>query len=148
MDESAESNFKGDTSAILSTLLISNGQNILGGFFIKLCNITNIHHSENRSGRTPHKATSPSLIDRVLTHSALEGKNKHPQQRKGSCFLKLFKTDRHTFMARLRLISISSSYAIPPRKIEAEIAVGFPRNDRVVNAVHVRSYNEKAQDSI
>ena len=93
-------------------------------------------------------ATRPSLIDRVLPHSALEGKDKHPQKRKGFCFLKLFETDCHTFMARFRLISIGTGKAVPPGEIEAEIAVGFPRNDRVVNAVHVRSYNEKAQDSI
>ena len=61
---------------------------------------------------------------------------------------KLFDADGHAFVADLRLGPVGAQQAIPPRQVEAEIAVGFSRQDRVVNAMHVGRDDEPSQHAI
>src|SRR3989344_3908855 len=53
-------------------------------------------------------------------------------------FAEIADADGHFLVALLGLILISAEEAIPPRKIEAEITVGFMIEDGVMHAVHVR----------
>src|SRR3954466_2394141 len=45
--------------------------------------------------------------------------------------------DRHALVPRLRLRAVRAEQAIPPGKIEPEIAVGLMPQHRVVHAMHV-----------
>src|SRR5262249_13179347 len=57
----------------------------------------------------------------------------------------LLDADGHRFVTCRRLIAIGAEQAIPPRQIEAEIAIGLAGNDRVVHAMHIRRYDDPAQ---
>ena len=51
-------------------------------------------------------------------------------------------------MACRRLVAVGAEQAIPPRQVEAEVAVGLARGDRVVHAVHVRRHHDPAQHAV
>ena len=61
---------------------------------------------------------------------------------------KLIDADGHAEMASLGLVPVGAEQAIPPRQVEAEIAVGFARPDRVVDAVHVGGDHDPAQNPV
>src|SRR5262249_5862272 len=55
---------------------------------------------------------------------------------------------RHARVPRFRRRAISPEHAIPPRQIEAEVAVGLEAQDGMVHAVHVGRHNHKAQQAV
>src|SRR5262245_18906404 len=58
---------------------------------------------------------------------------------------KLLDADGHCFMTCRWLIAIGPEQAVPPRQVEAEVAVGLAGNDGVVHAMHIRRYDDPAQ---
>ena len=60
----------------------------------------------------------------------------------------LIDADGHADMAGLRLVAVGSEQAIPPGQVEAEVAVGLARLDRVVDPVHVRGHDDPAQNAV
>jgi hypothetical protein len=57
-------------------------------------------------------------------------------------------SDGHIFMPSHRLGTIGSQEAIPPGKIKPKVAIGLSNNYRMVDPVHLRGDDEKAQDPI
>ena len=66
-----------------------------------------------------------------------KGLPQHAIETQFSGIAELLDSDRHGLVAGLRLGPIGAEQTIPPGKIEAEIAVGLGRQDRMVHAVHV-----------
>ena len=58
------------------------------------------------------------------------------------------KANGHARMPVLGLIAVSAHQVIPPRKIEAEIAIRLLRVNRMMYAMHVRSDDEPTQDAV
>src|ERR1043165_3201252 len=71
--------------------------------------------------------------------------SKHPADPELASVAKLFDTQRHFVVTRLRLRAIGPEQPIPPGQIEAKIAVRFALHDGVVNAMHVGRDNQPAQ---
>ena len=61
---------------------------------------------------------------------------------------KLFQADGHPLMALFRLPSISAEKEIPPRQIEAEVAVCLAHQNGVVDAVHIWRHKEYPQHTV
>lgn len=59
--------------------------------------------------------------------------------------LLLGQSDQHLAVASARLGSVSSKQPIPPREIEAEVAVHFVRFNAVMDSVHVRRDKQPSQ---
>jgi hypothetical protein len=60
----------------------------------------------------------------------------------------LSKTDHHTLVAIGGLIFVRSEKPIPPRQIEAEIAVCLTDDHRVVDPVHIRRHHQQPQQTV
>jgi len=51
-------------------------------------------------------------------------------------------------MTRRGLRTVGAEQAIPPRQVEAEVAVRLVVNDRMVHAMHVRRHDDPAQHAV
>ena len=60
----------------------------------------------------------------------------------------LLDADGHALVAGRGLGAVGAEQPVPPRQIEAEIAVGLARHDRVVHAVHVGRHDDPAQHAV
>ena len=60
----------------------------------------------------------------------------------------LLDADDHPFVPGRGLGAVGAEEAVPPGEVEAEIAVGLARHDRMVHAVHVRRDHEPAQHAV
>ena len=60
----------------------------------------------------------------------------------------LLDADGHPLMPGSRLIAIGAEQPIPPRQVEAEIAISLADQDRMVDAVHVRRDPEPTKPAI
>jgi hypothetical protein len=56
--------------------------------------------------------------------------------------------DCHAGMPGTGLCAVGTEQPIPPRQIEAEIAVGLGRLDRVMDPVHLRRNDDHAQKPV
>ena len=61
---------------------------------------------------------------------------------------KLLDSNGHCFMTGSGLSSVGTEEAVPPGQIKPKIAIGLTRENRVVDAVHVRRHNEPAQNAV
>ena len=77
-----------------------------------------------------------------------KGLNEHSVEPQIAVRTELFEADCHVLVSDEWLSSVGSEQPVPPRKVEAEIAVGFIRTHRVVHAVHVRRYDDSAHEAI
>src|SRR5947207_5032993 len=60
---------------------------------------------------------------------------------------KLRDANRHRLMSIDGLGAVSAKQSVPPRQIEAEIAVGLLSADRMMHPVHLRGHDEPAEPS-
>ena len=58
------------------------------------------------------------------------------------------KADYHPVMAFVRLIFVCSEKVVPPRKIEAVIAVRFADDHGMMHPVHVGGHDKAPKDSV
>ena len=56
--------------------------------------------------------------------------------------------DHHPLMTVGRLRPVCAEQSVPPGKVEAEIAVRLPDDDRMVNPVHIRGNDEKSKPPV
>ena len=55
---------------------------------------------------------------------------------------------RHAFVPAAGCGAVGAEQAVPPGQVEAEIAVGLARHDRVMDAVHLGRDHEPAQHAV
>ena len=60
----------------------------------------------------------------------------------------LWQADRHFDVAFFWLVTVGAEHPVPAGKVEAEITISFPTNDRMMNPVHVGRHEEQAKDTI
>ena len=60
----------------------------------------------------------------------------------------LLDADGHRLVSRRRLVAVGAEQAVPPGQVEAEVAVGLARDDRVMHAVHVGRHDDPAQHAV
>ena len=86
--------------------------------------------------------------DRVVAGSAAERLNEHEVEPQIARRAELRDADGHALMPVGGLGAIGSEQTVPPGQVEAEIAVGLPRNDRMVHPVHLGRDHEPAQHAV
>src|SRR5215472_1060750 len=88
----------------------------------------------------PERASDRPSADWIIAGAGTKRLQQHPPEPKFSRIAKQINSDRHPIMAGLGLREISPEQVVPPRQIEAEIAVRFIYRDRVMHAMHVRCH--------
>jgi hypothetical protein len=61
---------------------------------------------------------------------------------------KAVEADSHALLAGGGLGTIGTKQPIPPRQVEPEIAVGLARNHRMMDAMHIRRYDDPAETAV
>src|SRR6266571_3571109 len=86
--------------------------------------------------------------ERIAARLAAERLQQHATEPELASITKLLDTNRHGVMASRGLGAVGAQQSVPPRQVEAEIAVGLAPQDRMMDAVHIRRHDEPAQDPI
>src|SRR5215471_11465233 len=75
--------------------------------------------------------------DRIATCFTAERLQQHAIEAEFAGITKLLDTNCHAVVARRRLGAVGAQQTVPPRQVEAEIAVGLAPQDRMMDAMHV-----------
>src|SRR6516165_11757056 len=86
--------------------------------------------------------------DWISTRETPKWLQQHPVEPQLAGLAELLNANNHPFMAGGGLIAIGAEQAIPPRQVEAEIAVGLIHDDRVMHAMHFRRDYQPSQIAI
>src|SRR5215472_7572799 len=84
----------------------------------------------------------PQWIEAVVAPKWLD---EHPVEAEFARIAKLVEADGHAIMTGRRFRPIGAEQPVPPGQIEAEIAIGLARYDRMMHAMHVWSDNDASQ---
>src|SRR3989338_9169240 len=92
-----------------------------------------------------HQSGKFALLLLMRSHKGLK---QHAVQLQILGLPEFLNADRHAEMPGRRLVLVGAKQSIPPGQIEAEVAVGFVTDNRMMNAMHVWRNHEQAQPAV